>query len=48
MAILKYCKSERRVSAIGRCHRVVRNDRFGTKPNGYLSTRPGNPACQRQ
>ena len=41
----KVSKLERRVSAIGRCHRVVRNDRCGTKPNGHLSTCFGNPAC---
>ena len=40
-------KLERHVSAIGRCPRVVRNDRYGTKRNGHLSTRPGYPARQR-
>jgi hypothetical protein len=34
-------KLERHVFAVGRCPRVVRNDRYGTKRNGHLSARPG-------
>ena len=34
-------------STIYHCHVVVRNDRYGTKRNGRLSTRPGYPARRR-
>ena len=40
----KVYKVERHVSAIGCCHRVVRNERYGTKRNGQMSTCFGYPA----